>query len=133
MKQWTEVPDEFLIIRGLSKSSLFTEEKIREYLDSLADLLGMKKIGSPKFEWCSDVPLDETVSCHGVCAVGFWKTSGVTIYTWNEVQKISVCIHSCKDIDVAKAGKYTIRFWDMSQYQVLNHENRWSPTILTEM
>lgn len=118
--KWDDIPETYLRFTGKSNKALFTEDKVKEYFDLLVSELNMIPVTTPIFNYVDDleVTTNEGVAhYHGMCAIQFWKTSGISLYTWNEKDKLSVCIHSCKHFNKFKVVEFSREFWKLSKFR----------------
>ena len=119
INSWREIPDDFLIVSGLTHPDCFTPKQITEFLRQIAEVADMIPVGDSIIKE-SNVPLPDGTMDHGFCGIQFWTTSGCTVYTW-DIGKITIVVHSCKDIDYEKVKKFIIKFWylgDRESFQI---------------
>lgn len=84
-----------------------SEEKLRDYLVRLCDLIGMKRHGEPLF-WEDH---SGTPHLHGISAVQFIETSNVVIHPLPLLGAVYINVFSCKDFDAKAAEEFTVRFF----------------------
>lgn len=119
INSWRDIPDDFLIVQGLTHPYYFTTERLSNFFKDIAKIADMKPLGEPMMV---SVPCDDTcrqvggLNEHDFCALQFWHTSGVTVYTW-DIGKITVVVHSCKDIDYEKVKEFIIGFWHLGDHE----------------
>lgn len=108
LKEWTEIPDDLLIVRGRANRTV-GPTTIRRFMDGLVSVAGMVPVTETKV-------FDSEKDCPGYSAFRLWKTSGVTLYHWEEARMVTVVVHVCKPIDMARAREFILDYWEMDEY-----------------
>jgi len=112
---WKTIPDELLIIRGKAQKDLY-QQSIISFMQQLPQVAYMEPLLGSVITEAFGVHVGGVVAS-GLCAYRPWKTSGVTLYTWNEARMVTIVIHTCKEVDWAPVRDFVVDFWKFSEYQ----------------
>lgn len=85
-------------------------EKIREYLNKLSKVLGMRIFSGP-YSWPPDKWDNPEVPLYELNGFVAWTESGCHVYAWRKVKFFTSDIYSCKKFNVDKVVKFTKDFF----------------------
>ena len=84
-----------------------TSEQIKEYLEMLSDVCGMKTLAAPTMH------RSDTFGWAGWI---HWETSGAHFYAWDQPRLFfSVDIYTCKQFSIEKAAEFTKEYFRASR------------------
>ena len=116
-KNWTDVVEDVLVVQGITRDGdRLSFDSVTEFYEKIPEVTDMKPFAKSKlFEIPAE--LDEH-GIHGMCSYQPWITSGCSVYTWDELNRVSVMVHTCKDFDRDKAIDFIVDHFDMMDYRV---------------
>ena len=120
MLSWREIEEKILVIFGFTHPYYFTDDRLVEYFYQVAELTDMEVAFAPIVRHCEKIGLPDGKECKGQAVWGVWRTSGLSIYTW-EIGKVTIVIHTCKDFQEDKVIEFTKKFFLMRdmEYRVV--------------
>lgn len=114
---WTQIPDDFLVVQGQTTAENMDEEHILSFFALIACVLQMKPLGHPyMIHGLAELPNGDMSP--GYCAFMPWVTSGCALYSWEDVGKLVVVIHSCKQFNHRQAQETVIQHFELSEYNI---------------
>lgn len=102
-----------LLIEGLYTRDV-TEEKVKQYLLSIASHLNLRAYGKPIIHAPEGLGKTEN---EGFDAFLPLIDSGISLYVWSSKQFFATVLFTCKEFNAEAAIKYTSEFFGASQIE----------------
>ena len=116
MDSFRDIKEIILWVTGITHPSHLTIPLIGEYLNDLPKFIDMIPCDNIRIKEVWNICLPDGTLTDGIHGFQLWKTSGVAVYTWNKVGKISITIHTCKEFDIPKTLSSTVAYFHIQDY-----------------
>lgn len=99
---------------GVSKNKLNKIEIVFNFLDSLPEKIGMRKLTTPYVVVAKPDKKEEW----GISGFVMIYESHISCHTWPEKNYVSLDVYSCKDFDEKNVLKFLKEFWQPQKFKV---------------